>query len=171
MIRITIIIFFAIASFKWADWSSIKKYYPTILFFIICNLIHVIIYRNSPQWTFEPLGPIQNILYDDTVINLALSFTAFPCCIMLYLSNYPKGKKQFIYILLWVLLFSSIELVMLKYRGITYHNGWNLKLSFLFDILIFSLLRIHYICPIKAWLLAVVFSFLIMCFSGFPIII
>jgi hypothetical protein len=171
MIRIIIIIFFAIASFIWADWSNTKKYYPTILFFITCNLIHLVIYRNSPQWSLEPLWPIQNILYDDAVITLVLNFTVFPCTTILYLSNYPKGKKQFIYIFLWVLLYSSIELIMLKYKGITYHNGWNFKFSFLFDIFIFSILRIHYLCPIKAWLLSVIFSFLIMYFSYFPIII
>lgn len=169
MFRILLIAAFLIGAFISGKWKNFSEYYPTILYFIICSLIYDILFRNYPLWRFELLPPLHNILSSHSLISLAVTFTAFPATALMYLGYYPKNSRGFLYILLWAFIYIIIEVIGCSQNAITYHNGWNLGWSFLFNILAFSLLRVHYKKPLLAWAVSPVFIILISVLFRLPV--
>jgi len=168
MLRIVIFTSFILAALFWGDLKNWKEYYPTILFTAICSLFYTLLYDSNPLWRLEPLWPLAHILFNNILISLALTVIVLPSTVLVYLSNYTKGKKQFAYITLWIFIYVIIEFFMFRNKGISYHNGWNLWWSAFFDIALFSLLRIHFLYPLRAWCLSVFFSIFIWSVFGFP---
>lgn len=169
MPRLIVIAAFIIGAALWGDWKSWEKYYPTILYFIVCSLLYASMHCLYPLWRFVALAPIHNILCNDTLICVALTFTVFPSTAILYLSHYPQGKKQVPYVFAWVLLYTSIETCMLYFGGITHHNGWSLTWSAFFNVILFSFLRLHYVNPKITWGASVLFILFIWGVFGFPV--
>ena len=151
MFRIILFTTFIYTTYKWSDWRNWRLYYPSVLFFIICSLLYNLLYYNYPLWKFEPLPIIERLLPNNTLISITVSFTIFPCTTLLYLSHLPKGKKELIYMLTWVLFYTLIELISIPCQAISYHNGWHLGYSIIFNIITFSILRIHHKRPLVAW--------------------
>ncbi len=82
-----------------------------------------------------------------------LPLTLYKC--FLFLQYYPKKLViQIFYILLWVLIYSTIEGVFYLFGGIVYHNGWSFWWSATHNIYQFIFLRVHYKKPILAWIFA-----------------
>lgn len=83
---------------------------------------------------------------------------SYSATVLIYLGSFPEGwQKRFLWFLLWVGLYMTIEFINSKLGFITYHNGWNLWLSFLFTGIIFFILPIHHKRPLLAWLISIVF--------------
>lgn len=91
--------------------------------------------------------------FDSVTLNsLLITFTCFPSTVLLYLSHYPMGyMRQAGYILMWAMINSGIELIMQTLGLIIYDNGWSLSWSVLVNVLMFPVLRIHYMRPLLAW--------------------
>ncbi|PIB57799.1 hypothetical protein, partial [Pseudomonas sp. 2822-17] len=53
IIHIVIKLLFLFAAYKWGDWEKWEKYYPTILFFIIGDLLYNFLFYNYPMWLFN----------------------------------------------------------------------------------------------------------------------
>ncbi|MDF9407186.1 hypothetical protein L7E55_02250 [Pelotomaculum isophthalicicum JI] len=156
MFRIIIFVVAVFCAWRWGDWQKLNRYYPTLLFSINCGLLYNVLLDNHLLWRYEPVPPLNNILFNNEIIDLAVTFISFPAFAFTYLSNYPYGKKQYLYIILWVIFLATIELITFKQNGISYHNGWNLGWSIVFDFAIFSFLRLHYIKPILAWFFSLI---------------
>ena len=138
-----------ILGWKLGDWRKIEKYYPTILFMIIGDLLYNIFTYGNPTWSYN-----ENWLFPNhTINNLWIMITVYPATVIVYLSHFPKERmKQTFYIIFWVILYGLTEILGLHVFGFIDHfNGWNMWWSFLFDIILFVTLYIHYKRPFLAW--------------------
>jgi hypothetical protein len=153
--HVTIGLTVLLASFKWANWKDWERYYPTILYVIASNLLYKFfalskfhLWKLSSQDFFFN-SHLEVYLWHTIFINSLLTF--------IYLSNFPEQeiKGKVFYILKWTTLFILMEIIMLTFNHIHYHNGWNLAWTTCFDIVMFCMLRLHFQKPLWAIILSV----------------
>lgn len=152
------------ALFKWGDWRNWKRYYPTILFFTLGDFIYLYLLSDHyPMWRYTPQGIDENIGLTNTYISLSIILIKYPATTLIYLSKFPSGRKlyQLLYVILWVLIYVLNEFIDLKLNLMKHYNGWNLYWSMLFDVVLFTTLRIHFTRPIIAWLISLLFILLL----------
>ncbi len=145
---------FLLIGWRFGDWRNLEKYYPTILYFIIGDLLYNLLTYNDPMWKYNK----DWIFSNHTLSNLWIMITVYPVTVIIYLFHFPKKKiNQIFYILFWVILYVLWELVNIHVFGlIDHYNGWNIWWSFLFDIIIFVMLLIHHKRPLLAWGLSII---------------
>jgi hypothetical protein len=155
-----------IVAWRWGDWKNWQKYYPTILYMITGNFLYNILTYHYPIWLYQ-----KSILQNHTLTDIFNSFVIFPATILLFLPHFPhKGIiKKIGYILLWMIFYISGEWLLSKLGYFSYHNGWNLGWSVLFNIGMFTLLRVHYKKPLLAWGISVFIVLFLMIIFDVPI--
>lgn len=155
MIAIFYSILWLLAAIRFTD-RNWEKYYPTLLFAALSNSLYELICYRHQLWQMEPNGlPVSMIPI------LLLVLIGMPVSTWVYLSNYPRNSKllpQAYYILFFTGIFVVLEFVSVKFGSITYHNGWNLLWSSFFDMIMFTMLRIHYRKPLFGLLMAVSYT-------------
>ena len=146
-------------AWKWGDWRNWRLYYPTILFVMFGDLIQMIITYNYPLWTYN------SSFTSHTIINLIVIFTVFPSFVILFIPRHPKNGiiKKGLYMLSLALLFTLIEWFSYLTRSFSYYHNWYIWYSLVFNIILVSLIRIHYNDPRLAIPLA--------CTLGFGIVV
>ncbi|WP_425467140.1 CBO0543 family protein [Pseudalkalibacillus caeni] len=146
------------AAWKWGDWKHWRKYYPTILFFILGDLLYQFLLHDHSMWKFEPVGVDKELPINHTTIVLSVIFIKYPATILIFLGRFPEGRfKQIIHIATWIAIYVINEYLTLKLNGMTYHNGWNFASSLFFTIVMFLILRIHHTRPLLAWIFSGIF--------------
>jgi hypothetical protein len=144
------------------NWES---FYPTILLMMIGDLTFNFITFKHPFWHYKSA-----IIQSHTILDLIHVTLSFPCVVILFLGYMPKGLwKRVGYIMLASALYTAIEYVMNIAGQFEYLNGWNTLYSFYFDIGLFSIVMIHYIKPLIAWLCIVVVVPLFLWIAQFPL--
>lgn len=139
---------FLAAAWRWGDWRHWRKYYPTILFFLVVYFAYGYITYNQPLWQLE------SPLLKSTLSDVYVALVGQSAAVLLFLSRYPRTLyRQVLYIAMWVALYSAIELAAFQINYISYHNGWNLWYSVLFNCFMFPILRLHHTNILRAWLL------------------
>ena len=154
MIMVAVGITSLLLGWKLGNWRKIEKYYPTILFLIIGDLLYNIFTYSDPTWSYN-----KNWIFPNhTLANLWIMITVYPATVMIYLFHFPKKKrKQIFYIIFWVILYVIAEIFGLHvFNFIDHFNGWNMWWSLLFDIILFVMLYIHYKRPLLAWGLSII---------------
>jgi hypothetical protein len=147
MALITIAIIFIFLCYKWGDWKNWKLYYSTIIYSFVGVLTENIIRDEKKLWV------IHGSFWNDTTTDYFISCFIFPCIIILFLSNYPKGIiRQIRYLLVFQLCLSSLEYIAYINKGIFYYNGWSFIWSVFLYIGMFPLFRLHYKHPLLGWL-------------------
>jgi hypothetical protein len=143
-----------IIGWRFGDWRNLGKYYPTILFLIIGDLLYNVLTYKDPMWSYRK----NRIFPNHILVNLWIMVTVYPVTVIMYLFHFPKKiSKQILYILAWAILFIILELFGLHIFGIIDHlNGWNIWWSLLIDIILFVMLFIHYKRPLIAWGLSII---------------
>lgn len=144
---------------KWGDWRNWRQYYPTILFFIVGDLLKQFLLYEHSMWSYQELYFGANaILKNHTFITLMIMFVFYTGTILIFLGHYPAGKlKQFFWIMFWVGIYFFIEYINLyNLNLINHHNGWTIWWSLVFNIIMFVTLRIHFKNPLIAWALSFV---------------
>ncbi|WP_442862498.1 CBO0543 family protein [Bacillus sp. USDA818B3_A] len=156
LLRTALCLILLLCCWKWGDFKNWEKYYPTILYMIVNQLLYnFFVDGHYFLWKMES----ENFLLDRTFSVLVAAFIIFPCIIILFLSHLPKSmRKQMGYIILWGFILCNIEGVMYLTENITYHHGWNYWWSIAFNFLMVSMLRFHYSKPISAWIVSFVFT-------------
>jgi hypothetical protein len=153
MIAIIYSILWIAVAFKFADRKWLP-YYPTLLFASLGNLLYELLCYKYHLWQMEPNGlPVVMIPV------LLLTFIGMPASTWVYLSRYPFRKgisTQVLYIAFFTIVFILLEFVAVKYGSITYHHNWNLWWSLVFVVIMFIVLRIHYLRPLLALVISVV---------------
>lgn len=145
------------ACWKWGDWRNWRRYYPTILYFIIGDLTAYILLYNKPLWIYE--GWPYNHFFPD----LYCAVLVYPWMIILFLSHYPdKLKKQIPYILLWAVMFTAFECALNLLNLFSYENKWCIAYSAIFDLLMFPLLRLHFTRPLFVWPISMALAFAVL---------
>ncbi len=142
-----------VLAFRFGDWRNIEKYYPTILFLIIGDLLYNLFTYSDPTWKYNESWVFPN----HTLANIWMMATVYPATVMIYLYHFPKKRvNQVFYIAFWVILYVITEMIGLHVLHLIDHlNGWNMWWSFLFDIILFVMLYIHYKRPFVAWGLSI----------------
>lgn len=157
LVRLTVVSIFFISTYLWGDWRNWKKYYPTMCFFGMGDLIYISIFGDKLLWFFPPAFLVPSL--DE----LLLIFTVFFSSTILFLSRYPKKiSHQIIYNGIWIAAYMVIEIVDYKIGVIEHYNGWNLWWSLLHNTIQFPLLALHHKRPLFAWGIALVFLVVVM---------
>jgi hypothetical protein len=81
--------FYLIIGFIWGDWRNWKKYYPTILFFIIGDFLYNFLLYKKSMWFFHDL-----ILPNHTMITLLTMIISYTGTVLIYLGRFPKSWKN-----------------------------------------------------------------------------
>ncbi|MFD2923956.1 CBO0543 family protein [Halobacillus naozhouensis] len=149
------VLFFIIVGLFFGVWKRWNELYPTLLFWIIGNLLYCTLLHNYRVWEFRPVGIDHLFLPTHTVIAIAITFLISPFVIVVYLGRFSKSiLKKVCWIIVWSLTFQAVETIAYYNQSITHHYGWTLTWSFIFNIVTFSILPIHQWKPWVAWLLA-----------------
>ena len=149
--RICLLLLFFIATLLLGDWKNWHKYYSTVLFVMVVNLAASFLTYHHTLWNYNP----DILVKSQTTVELINSFFMLPASAFVYLSRYPINSTRFNqagYIALWVLIYASLEAIdHYVISGISYKHGWSWETSAIFDIAMFSIIRLHYSKPILAW--------------------
>lgn len=149
---------------KWGNWRNWREYYPTILFVFLANLAYVLLTDDKPLWTFGMLS------YRYPFVNLIIMVLLYPGTVILYLTFYPKAwQKQIVYILLWVVIYLAVEVAAYFTRGFEYFNGWTVYYSFIFNLIMFPLIRLHYKKPLLAWPISAILAIIVIWWFRIPL--
>lgn len=135
---VAVYILFAI---RFVDWKRWKDYYPTIQFYIICNLLYNFIFYQHTLWAYKA---VTLDWMNHTIIELTFTFFIVPVAFMIYLRYFPQGKRKYLYVGIWVAYFSIIEYLFFKKGLFIYDNGWNGWWSSLFNLIAFVIIRLHF---------------------------
>lgn len=149
---ILINLLYLISGYLWGDWRNWQKYYPTILFLILGDLLYNFLLYRKTMWFFHDL-----ILPNHTMITLLAMTVTYAATVLIYLGRFPTSwRNRFLWFFLWSGLYMVGEFVNHKLGFITYHNGWNIWWSVMFTGIIFAILPVHHKRPFLALLLSLV---------------
>lgn len=165
MYLIFVVVVWVIIAGKFLDWRRWKEFYPTVQYFIICNLLYNFLYYNHSLWEYRAKT---TALLNHTLIDVTFTFIIVPLAICLYLQHYPPGRRQVFYVLLWSVSFWAIEYVFFRKEMFLYKNGWSIWWTFGFNLIMFAMLRLHYRSPLLALGLSVPITAGLMLFFPLP---
>ncbi|MBK1812157.1 hypothetical protein JHL18_16160 [Clostridium sp. YIM B02505] len=148
-----------IAVWKTEVWKNWSRYYSTILFFALGDLMYQFLFDEKPLW-------IHNSTWlSEKQVNLVWICLIYPCTTLLLLSFYEKQKnavKKGCYVFFWFLIYVVLEVFLCRFRLISYYNGWNFYWSVGFDVFMFNILLLHNYKPLWAMLVASIFAIIAM---------
>ncbi|SFE25259.1 hypothetical protein SAMN05216238_11157 [Lentibacillus persicus] len=160
-----------LAGWRWGDWRNWEKYYPTILFFIVNDLLYNFITYNHPFWDFnENVFRVQ--FFNHTTLSLLIMFVSYPVTILIYLKKFfgtTKWNVRLFHFMLWVIIYLAVEHINLHIGLISHHNGWSMCYSVPFVIAMFIIFPIHYRNPLLAWLITLGILILLTIPFDFPL--
>jgi len=148
-------IFLAIVSiaicYKLGDWRNWRKYYSTILFFILSSVVCIVLTYNHPLWLYK------SEILNQTFSDLLISITVYPSTIMLFIPHLPNGKiKTIRHISYYVAVYSIVEFIASKLGYFSYYNGWNIGYTIIFNYIMFPILILHYRKPVYVWFIVLI---------------
>ncbi|WP_102261180.1 CBO0543 family protein [Mesobacillus jeotgali] len=148
---LVIVVYIALAK-RFVNWKRWKEYYPTVQFYIICNLLYNFLFYQHTLWKYKA---VTVDWLNHTLIEIAFTFLIVPVVLMIYLEYFPKGKfKGTLYVMIWVAYFSVIEILFQAKGLFVYENGWNTWWSILFNIITFIVIKIHFKNTLAAFLVS-----------------
>lgn len=163
--HLAITIWAIIASWRSWTWKHFYEFHATIIYVSAMNLLYIYFTTGYILWEMQPdLGlPL-------SIVDMMYTFIIFPCTAILFLTKYPTiFSKKVYHILKWITIYIVVEWIGHVLNRITYENGWNLWWSLLFLIMMFPMFRLHYKRPLLAYLLTIIFIFLILYFFQVPL--
>lgn len=142
---------------KWGNWRNWKAYYPTIVFLIMGNLVYMVLADSKPLWQAG------GILAKYPIWDISAMMVLYASTVILYLSFYDRIKssrrKTIAYIVIWIVVYSAMELVSHITGQYNYYNGWVFFYSVIFNCLMFPILLLHYHKPLWAWLVCIILMY------------
>lgn len=149
---------------KMGDLKNWREYYSTILYFFIGDIVCDYLTSDKLLFQFSALAE------KSPVVDVCIMVLLYSSTTILYLAHYPSGiKKQILYLLFWIALFTSIELASSLLDDFVHKNGWNMYYSILFNALMFPLLRLHYKKPLLVWPISVALCFALLWWFRIPL--
>ncbi|MZQ81310.1 hypothetical protein GQF01_04120 [Paenibacillus sp. 5J-6] len=151
MLFIAMAIIIILAAWRWGDWRNWQKYHATILYFLLGDIFYLLLTYQYPLWQHQPKPPIHSYIGTELCCLVAFAATT-----LIFLGKYPKGAtKSTLWIGLWVVIYSFIEVIYLLTGAILHFNGWTMLYSVLFNIITFPLLRLHNCRPLVAYAISI----------------
>jgi hypothetical protein len=138
-----------LAAWKWGDWKNWKLYYPTMLYYIVFDFLYALLTYNYPLWQYE--SPLLKTTFSD----ILLSFIFFPAKILLFLSWQPNPLIiRILYTIIWIIFGVCVEIFAHHIGFLSFHHGWTIWWSVLFDCILYPMLLLHYRKPLLAWIIS-----------------
>jgi hypothetical protein len=164
--HLAIALFTIYSVWRWADWKNWHKYHTTMFFIMAGGLLYEYLTMDFNLWIFHP-----DFLYNQRITVLIYAVITMPLNVLLFLSRYPTTTKlkQIKYLLKWILIYSVVELVLQCFGRITYGNGWTYWHSVMFDCMMFPMLKLHHIRPLRAYLFSLIIIVTLMWYFKIPI--
>jgi hypothetical protein len=151
MYHILLAVISIVMCYKFGDWRNWKKYYSTILFFILSNVVCILLTYNHTLWQYETK------ILNSTFCDLFICITVYPSVVMLFIPNFPKKTTKIItHISYYVAIFTLAEWIAIKLGYFAHFNDWNIWFSAIFNYILFSVLYLHYKKPLYAWGIALI---------------
>lgn len=155
-------------AFKRADWHNWRKYALTIQYVILSNLLYNVLCHDHRLWEYEPdMLPKSHVLVD-----LIYTFINLPAITLLFLTFYPYAKekiKQGRYIAYWIVSSMLIEYPFIFFGRLHLKNGYEYWMDFLFYIVMYSLIRLHFTRPLLTYGISLVFVVLLLLIFKIPL--
>jgi hypothetical protein len=155
--NIIILILYLVAGIKYGKWSKFEEFYPTILFFIIGDLLSQFLLFNHSLWMFHPMDRLDRSFHlNHTFIALLKMGIQYTVTVAIFIGRLPEGLgKQAMMVFLWTVIFGLNEYITHFFGGLSYHRGWNFGWDIIFNVLMLTMLVIHYKKPLLAWILTI----------------
>jgi hypothetical protein len=148
--HIFLAIFVIWATYRWGDWRNWQKYHPTMMYFALGNLLYNFLCANHMLWTLAP-----DVLSNAGLTEMVYTFIIFPASALLFLTNYPQGRKKvFFHYVQWVLIYGSGEYIFYLFGRIYYQYSWSFAWSIAFNIIMFPMLKLFSVKPLIAYILS-----------------
>jgi len=148
--HLTLAILTVIAAWRWSDWKHWRMYHPSMLYIAAGGLLYEYITKNQTMWLFHP-----DFLYNQTITVIVYAVLTMPLTVLIFLSNFPETLgKQIRHIGYWIGIYIAVEAILLTTGRISYQNGWNFWYSFLFDCMMFPMIRLHHTRPLLAYVIS-----------------
>ncbi|MFE8699657.1 CBO0543 family protein [Cytobacillus sp. FJAT-54145] len=153
--NIILFIIYGYIGWKYGNWKDFSRYYPSLLFFIIGDLLYQFLLFDHTMWKFKPLGFIdEGLQLNHSLIALGKMAIQYPVTLSIFLGRLSSEKsKQILSIFLWTGIYGITECIAHTTGIMTYHHGWNYGWDLVFNVIMFSMLLLHYKKPYVAWLL------------------
>jgi hypothetical protein len=162
--HVTIALLTIVASFKLGDWKNWKKYHASMFFITSGGLLYEYIVKENTLWKFHP-----DFLYGHQMVVIVYAVITMPVSILIFFTHFPeKWLHRLIYIFLWSGIYIFVEWILLISGRISYQNGWQFWYSFLFDIMMFSVIVIHQYYPFRAYILSIIIIVFLISFFNIP---
>lgn len=142
-----------LVAWKWGDWTHWRKYHSTLLYLVSMALLYEFFAQDYKLWQFHA-DPLTNMTW--TI--LLYTFLTMPANVFVFLSRFPEGKdrgRQTLHYAFWIAIYMAGEILLVIGKRISYQNGWTLLMSFLFDCIMFPMLRLHFTRPLVAYVLSI----------------
>lgn len=169
MVHIITAIITIFAAWKFGDWKHWRIYLPTIQYFIIGDLLYNLFTWEQLLWFYPyPANALPNHLLN----NLLIMFTIYPSTLLIMLFHYPKKKKmnQFLYLLVWIVLWIIFEFFMVFTGQCVYDNGWTFGWSITFASIMVPMLVLHHKRPMLAYLLSIPITIFLLYWFQVPVL-
>jgi hypothetical protein len=154
-----------IVCWRLGDWKDWKRFYPTILYAYMGNLVYDVLCYRRLLWAFG------GVIRDYPVLDLAVMVLLYPAAVMLFLSHYPGPRfRQFLYMLMWTGIFAAVELAAYFTGGFAYYNGWTFWHSVVFNLIMFPLIRLHFRRPLLVWPISAALALLVVWWFRVPLV-
>ena len=164
MILILLLVY-ALFGLKYGNWKDFYSYYPTLLFFIIGDLISQFLLYDYPMWQFKTVTPFGDSIHlNHTIISLCKMVVQYTATIAIFIGRLPStgwGKTGWVF--LWTGIYGLTEGISHALGIMTYHNGWHYGWDILFNLMMFTVLIVHHKNPLIGWIISfpiIVFLFL-----------
>lgn len=148
MYLLLVVVVYILFARYFVDWKRWREFYPTIQFYILCNLTYNFLFYQHTLWRYKA---VTVSWLNHTLIELTFTFFIVPVVLFMYLQHFPQQtKNKLIYLCVWIGYFSAIEWLFEKKGLFVYENGWNGWWSLVFNIISFTILRLHFRRPLLA---------------------
>lgn len=165
--HVTLILWSVFAAWRWGDWRHWKKYHTTMLFMALSSAMYDVLVNDGPFYLWRYVG---NFYFSEEMASLLYTCVAFPATCLLYLSNFPEERwRQVLHICKYVAIYVSLEIVGLHYETISHAHSWNMWWSTLFNLAMFSILRLHHTRPLIAYVVSVAIATYLMIHFHVPL--
>ncbi|MCA1065170.1 CBO0543 family protein [Rossellomorea sp. AcN35-11] len=168
MYLLFVILVWVLFSYRFIDWKQFYRQYPTILFFMFINFAYNYFYYEHTLWRFE--GITVDWL-NHTIINTAFTFFICPSALTIFLQRIPsKRKLKILYFSIWIAFFTLLEYLFSLKGMFIYENGWSNGHNIGLNIILFSVLYLHYKKPFYGILASIPIAIVFILLFPFPIL-
>ncbi|WP_201715208.1 hypothetical protein [Rossellomorea arthrocnemi] len=151
-----LLLVYVFLGWRFGNWKEFYSYYPTLLFFIIGDLLSQFLLYDYSMWEFRTITPFGDSIHlNHTLISLSKMVIQYTVTITIFIGRLPSSKLgKLCWIILWTGIYGLTEGISHLLGMMTYHNGWHYGWDILFNLMMFTVLIVHHKNPILGWIIS-----------------